>query len=114
MIPLPGELIPCGLCRKKIFWARTMAGERMPLDPVPDPEFGRQAAYRAAPRLWTCRVLRDGEAPARFEKVFVSHFGTCQVLLAQRAAKKPLPAGVLSLDAARAARTGRPIRKESR
>lgn len=113
MIPLPRELVRCGLCKRPIFWARTAANNQpMPLDPVPDPELGKQAAYRVNPRRWTCRVLREGEAPGTFEHIFVPHFATCEVLKAQRAAKQPLPAGVLSLDAARAARAASPTRRD--
>lgn len=115
MIPQRSDLSACTLCSQPILIAITEAARRMPLDPEPDPDIGRLAAYRAFRGAWRCRVLRPGEQPHAFEHVFITHFATCPPYVARQAALRAaktqapdvLPTGVVSLSEARRRRTQR-------
>lgn len=68
----------CGECQASVIWAFTPMGKRMPLDPEPNAE-GNTAAYRDGTGRWRARVLRTGEQPAGYERLYMPHFATCPV-----------------------------------
>jgi hypothetical protein len=82
----------CDLCRHPVVWALTAAnGKWIALNPDLDDD-GNQAAYRDHTETLRTRQLRKDEEPLGFERRYMPHFATCQVLK-QRAelARKVIP-----------------------
>lgn len=63
----------CKSCQSEIFWARTEAGHRIPMNYDPDPA-GRFAVSGSG-RLTRVRMLRHDEQATGHR--FTSHFATC-------------------------------------
>lgn len=67
----------CGVCGRRVVWAVTLQGRRMPLDPGRDPG-GNVAVWRDPLGRLRVRQLRRGERPAGGESLSVPHFATCE------------------------------------
>lgn len=79
MIPGKRELSGCHICRKAVLWTVTRLGNRMAVDPKPDPK-GNQACYRISPRVWQSRSLDAADAlpVAQWEHRYIPHVATCK------------------------------------
>lgn len=67
----------CSSCDAEIWFAVTVAGQKlMPLNAKTDPG-GNVAAYQHTSGKWLARVLGKGQKPAPHEKLFCPHFATC-------------------------------------
>lgn len=91
---LPGGRPGCG---GPILWTVTSTGNRLPVDPEPNPA-GNVAVYRDHTKTLRSRVVSAERPLETFERPAMPHFATCPRL--QRQAK-PDPPGVVSLSAAR-------------
>jgi 5'-3' exonuclease len=74
--PVAFDVCRAQRCRAKIRWARTDAGESIPVDYSPDPQ-GRLVRYMRAPGDWRVRVLKKGETPDPTATRWTSHYATC-------------------------------------
>jgi 5'-3' exonuclease len=76
--PRPAAVDTCrsARCHAKIRWAKTDAGESIPVDYSPDPQ-GRLVRYMRAPGDWRVRVLKAGETPDPTATRWTSHYATC-------------------------------------
>jgi DNA polymerase-1 len=63
-------------CRAKIRWARTMSGDRMPVDYAPDP-LGNLVWTMKSKGDWRLREITASEEPDVSLKRWTSHFASC-------------------------------------
>jgi hypothetical protein len=72
--------VNCRSCRRPILWARTPAGRRIPIDPIPVAE-GNIVLVDTHPATghdrYQARILTAGEQPPPGTLRYVSHFATC-------------------------------------
>lgn len=67
-------------CRRRILWAETSKGNRMPVDPTPTPETGNVILEPRPGRLPLAQVLAGSaldDARAMHLELHHSHFATC-------------------------------------
>ena len=67
---------PCDACRRPQIWGMTVAGQAIPLQPVPNPN-GTQVARRDPRGTIRVRTLEVGGETGPGEFRFVSHFADC-------------------------------------
>lgn len=86
-------------CGKPLLWARTERNRWIPLDPKPNPD-GNQAAWEDSDGVWKTRQIgKNSDPPWDFERMFMPHVGTCELVKerreAARQASQPAPENVV-------------------
>lgn len=98
--------VSCRGCGQRVFFVRTVAGKKLPVNLEPDPA-GNTAVYRDGSGCFVGRSLTKADpTPAPFEKVYMPHMATC-TKLHRSTPGAPLPANVIPISKGREVRTGR-------
>ncbi|MFE9906451.1 hypothetical protein [Streptomyces achromogenes] len=86
------RLVPCRDCRSPILWTITEAGNRLAVNPDPDPA-GNTAIWRDGTGAWRSRRPTPDLPITGWERLHKPHIATCPT----RTQQLTLPAGVTNL-----------------